>query len=201
MAGLFAAFPFTPSLCRMRSNAWHASPIHPGGPEIPDSPAEAGAPSPLVLEETRKEETPSLTGGAKRKIVVLKVCLGGIEWIQREGCGVVGGGTGGWRRNTFLRCHISHLQHRPSSSRLSSALEPQQLQPLRLWRRNERLTIRNQRAHQMSTSHFLLHAPSAQGKVLLQTRIFNATLRCTTILPSRQLSGLKYAFQTYFIYI
>lgn len=67
------------------------------------------------------------------------------------------------------------------------------------------LTIRNQDAHQLSTSHFgffsTLHLRPRQGVLSMQNMQWN-THSCTIFLhPQHKPSGVKYAYQTYFIYI
>lgn len=102
-------------------------------------------------------------------------------------------GTAGWRKNTFLRCHNSHLQLEAAITIAAAAgtEEGKAEQKKATCSPDEHFTL-----------GFLLQPPSARGQVSLQTRILDGTLsRASFQLSQHKRSGLKYAFQTYFIYI
>lgn len=105
-----------------------------------------GAASPLVWRKQEKKKAHR----CKRPTVVLNLFLGRREWTQAEGGGEAGGETP-FRGATSHTSSIAPPHPHPPVK--GSPPRWNQLQLLRLWRRNERLTIRSQHAHQMSSSH------------------------------------------------
>lgn len=134
---------------------------------------------------TKNRKTPSLIGTIKKQIVVVKSVFGEMK-MDSAGRRL----EGEHLSEPLIAWPLQLKAHPRAGIKIASVAQ----------------IVEGKRASDHKKTNFppwfLLHTPSAQGKAFLQTRIFNETLHCTAFLLSQhRLSGLKYGFQTYFIYI
>lgn len=139
---------------------------------------------------------------------------GGESKIQSAGRESVGYEMSGSEEKCFLRCHLSHPEHTPVSYSPTSPLPSKYHQclgkPAQTVQKSPSInnvglwTIRNQDAHQLSSSHFgffsTLHLCPRRGVLSVQNTQWYAHSFTIFLHPQHRPSRAQYVFQTCFIY-
>lgn len=163
------------SLCRMHRNTWQASPVHPKSPKIPIFPHWDGGTfffgwkgkKGIFLNRAHTKKGNCLWLVQLRKqIVEWNQCLERVKLIHQEDYR-------GWKKKAFWGTT-------PRASPFQ--LKPHLCTGIRIASVSQTVDGKSPSDHKKPapdehfTLWFLLHSPSAQGKVFLQNRIFNETL-------------------------